>query len=162
MRTKARTLIRLEKGTDVLGLDLFGGELALNVVASSPDAGVCGKREIRLLKLGAKRARVLGSQICGLNGQTFLGPTFDSGWLYFARSCNTYCGASRYGTYRYRGGRYELAGSSRPLDDWAWGGQGTAYQSRAEDGVGCSDEAGCTVVWVDGLKFKRVRALNRR
>ena len=89
---------------------LFGRRLALNVDAASPDAGVCGRREMRLLELGAKRARVLGSQICGLNGQTFLGPTFDSGWLYFARSCNTFCSATRYGVYRYRSGRYELAG----------------------------------------------------
>jgi hypothetical protein len=59
---------------------------ALNVVASSPSAGVCGKRQVLLLKLGAKRPRVLGSQICGLNGQTFYGPTFDAGWRYFARS----------------------------------------------------------------------------
>lgn len=162
IRTKTRTLLRVEKGTEVLGLDLFGRELALNVDAASPDAGVCGRRELRLLKLGAKRARLLGSQICGLNGQTFLGPTFDAGWLYFARSCNTYCSATRYGTYRYRAGRYELAGDSQPLDDWAWGGHGTAYQSRAEDGVGCSDVDGCTVVWVDGLKFKSVRPLIRR
>jgi hypothetical protein len=159
VRTKARTLTRVAKGTDVLALDLFGHELALNLDVSSPDAGVCGRREIRLLKLGAKRARVLGTQICGLNGQTFNGPTFDSGWLYFARACNTRCGASRYGTYRYRNGDYELAGDDHPLADWAWGGHGSAYQVRAEDGVGCTDpDVGCTVVWTDGLKFKPVGA----
>jgi hypothetical protein len=159
VRTKTRTLTRVAKGTRVLGLDLFGHELALNLDVSSPDAGVCGRREIRLLKLGAKHARVLGTQICGLNGQTFNGPTFDSGWLYFARACNTTCGASRYGTYRYRNGHYEISGDDHPLDDWAWGGHGSAYQVRAEDGVGCSDpDVGCTVVWTDGLKFKPVGA----
>jgi len=159
VRTKTKTLTRVTKGTDVLALELFGRELALNVDAPSPDAGVCGKRQIRLLKLGAKHARVLGTQICGLNGQTFNGPTFDSGWLYFARACNTKCGASRFGTYRYRNGHYEIAGDNHPLDDWAWGGHNSAYQVRAEDGVGCSDPVvGCTVVWTDGLRFKPVGA----
>jgi len=159
VQTKARTLVRLEHGTRVLGLDLFGRELALNLDVPSPDAGVCGRRELRLLKIGAQHARVLGSQVCGLNGQTFKGPTFDSGWLYFARTCNTSCGASRFGAYRYRNGRYELAGDDRPLDDWAWGGHGSAYQVRAQDSVGCSDpDVGCTVVWTDGLTFKPVRA----
>jgi hypothetical protein len=159
VRTKERTLARVEHGTRVLGLDLFGHELALNLDVSSPDAGVCGQRELRLVKFGAKHVRVLGSQLCGLNGQTFNGPAFDSGWLYFARACNTSCGASRFGTYRYRNGRYELAGSNRPLDDWAWGGHGSAYEVRAQDGVGCSDpDLGCTVVWRDTLRFKPVSA----
>ena len=122
VRTKTRTLVRVAKGTDVLGLDLFGQELALNVNASSL-RGVCGRREIRLLRAGSQHARVLGSQICALNGQTFHGPTFDSGWLYFDRTCNTNCGASRYGTYRYRNGYYQIADDGRPLADWAWGGR---------------------------------------
>jgi hypothetical protein len=158
VRTKAGTLLRLAAGTRVLALDLFGHELALNLDLGS-DAGVCGQREVQLLKVGAAHARVLGSQLCGLNGQTFNGPAFDSGWLYFARACNTSCGRSRFGTYRYRNGRYELAGDNYPLDDWAWGGHGSIYQVRAQDGVGCSDpDIGCTVVWTDGLKFKRVGA----
>jgi hypothetical protein len=159
VQTRTRTLTRVAKGTGLLALDLFGRELALNLDVPSPDAGVCGRRELRLLKLGAKRARVLGSQICGLNGQTFNGPTFDAGPLYFARACNTRCGASRYGAYRYRNGDYEIAGDDHPLDDWAWGGHGSVYQVRAEDGVGCTDpDVGCTVVWTDGLKFKPVGA----
>jgi hypothetical protein len=157
VRTKTRTLTRVSKGTDVLALELFGHELALNVVAPSRDAGVCGRREVRLLHLGAKRARVLGTQICGLNGQVFWGPTFDTGWLYFTRSCNTNCGTARYGTYRYRNGHYEIAGDNHPLQDWAWGGHGSVYQLRGTDGAGCSDpDVECTLVWTDGLQFKPV------
>ena len=147
----------MSKGTDVLALELFGHELALNVVAPSRNAGICGRREIRLLHLGAKRARVLGTQICGLNGQVFWGPTFDAGRLYFTRSCNTNCGTTRYGAYRYRNGHYEIAGDNHPLQDWAWGGDGSVYQLRGTDGAGCSDpDVECTLVWTDGLKFKPV------
>src|SRR4029077_19183252 len=117
-RTKARTLISVAKGTRVLALDVYGQHLALNLNVANPDAGVCGKREIRLLKLGEKRTHLIGRQTCGLDGQTFNGPSFDAGWLYFARACNTSCGASRYGAYRYRKGRYEIAGDDHPLVDW--------------------------------------------
>src|SRR4051794_1309603 len=79
VRTKERTLARVEHGTRVLGLDLFGHELALNLDVSSPDAGVCGQRELRLVKFRAKHVRVLGSQLCRLNRQTFNRPALQSG-----------------------------------------------------------------------------------
>lgn len=159
VRTKTRTLTSVAKGTRVLGLDLYGRHLALNLNVANPDADVCGTREIRLLKLGEKNAHLIGRQTCGLDGQTFNGPSFDAGWLYFARACNTSCGASRYGAYRYRNGRYEIAGDDHPLVDWAWGGNGAVYQVRSQDGAGCSDpDVRCTVVWTNGLTFKRVGA----
>ena len=159
VRTKTRTLTSVAKGTGVLALDLYGDHLALNLNASNPDAGVCGTREIKLLKLGAKNPHLIGRQTCGLDGQTFNGPSFEAGWLYFARACNTSCGASRYGAYRYRNGHYEIAGDDHPVVDWAWGGNGSAYQVRSQDSVGCSDpDERCTVVWTDGLIFKPVGA----
>lgn len=108
---------------------------------------------------------MLGSQACGLNGQSFYGPTFSGGWLYFARSCNLNCGSARYGAYRYRlrDGRYEIAGDGRPVKDWAWGGDGTAYQLRARPDVGCTDNrVACTLVWKNGLRFKRVARQSTR
>ncbi len=158
VRTKTRTLASVAKGSHVLTLDLNGDYLALNVNVD-PDDGLCGKREISLLKVGAKEAHVIARQSCGLDGQTLNGPSFDGGWLYFARACNTNCGVSRYGAYRYRKGHYEIAGDNHPLVDWAWGANGSAYQFRSQDSVGCSDpDLRCTVVWTDGLIFKRVGA----
>jgi hypothetical protein len=116
---------------------------------------------VQLLDTRSGAVRVLGSQACGLNGQSFYGPTFSGGWLYFARSCNLNCGSARYGAYRYRlrDGRYEIAGDGRPVKDWAWGGDGTAYQLRARPDVGCTDNrVACTLVWKNGLRFKRVGA----
>ena len=81
LRTRSRTILTLTEGTEVLGLDLFGHKLALNLNDESTDAGVCGRREVRLLKLGANRTRLIASQTCGLDGQTFLSPSFDTGWL---------------------------------------------------------------------------------
>ena len=97
VRTKTRTLTSVAKGSHVLTLDLNGDYLALNVNVFDPDDDLCGKREISLLKVGAKRAHLIARQSCGLDGQTLNGPSFDGGWLYFARACNTSCGASRYG-----------------------------------------------------------------
>ena len=154
IRTKGRTIAKVP--VDVLELDLSGEWLAVNLV-SDYDVGVCGQRELRMINTRSGKSRVIGTQACGLNGQTFLGPTFAGGWLYFARSCNLDCGTSRYGAYRYRNGRYEIAGDGRPLQGWAFGGAGTAYQFRASPDVGCTDDrVECTLVWRDGLQFKRV------
>jgi len=159
IRTRDSLIARVKRTTDVLALELYGRRLAL-AVADATGGGVCGRREIRLMNIRSGKVRVLGSQLCGLNGQTFHGPTFAAGWLYFARSCNLACGATRYGAFRYRlrDGRYEIAGDGRPIAGWAWGGGGSAYQLRAVSDVGCSDPAACTLVWTDGLQFKRVGA----
>jgi len=158
IRTKGHTIASLG-GAEVLELELSGHQLAVNVVESF-DEGVCGRRELRLMNTRSGKAKVLGSQVCGLNGQTFDGPTFDGGWLYFARSCNLDCGTSRYGAYRYRGNRWEISGDGRPVQAWAWGGNASAYQLRAQSDVGCTDpDVACTLVWLDGLApFKRVGA----
>jgi hypothetical protein len=161
IRTQTGTVGNVNANTEVFALELRGTALALNVVRDVEDIGVCGQREVQLLDTRSGGMRVLGSQACGLNGQSFYGPTFSGGWLYFARSCNLDCGSTRYGAYRYRlrDGRYEIAGDGRPLQDWAWGGGGTEYQLRARSDVGCTDNrVACTLVWKNGLRFKRVGA----
>jgi hypothetical protein len=158
IRTKGRTIAPLDVA-QVLELDLSGRQLAVNVVTTFDD-GVCGRRELQLMDTRSGKAKVLGSQGCGLNGQTFNGPTFDGGWLYFSRSCNLDCGTARYGAYRYRGNRWEISGDGRPVQGWAWGGKASAYQLRAQSDVGCTDpDVACTLVWQDGLPpFKQVGA----
>jgi hypothetical protein len=161
IRTQAGPVGTMNVGTEVFTLELHETALALNVVRDAEDIGVCGQRELQLLDTRSGSVRVLGTQACGLNGQSFYGPTIAGGWLYFARSCNLDCGSARYGAYRYRlrDGRYAIAGDGRPLQDWAWGGGGTAYQLRARSDVGCTDpRIACTLVWKNGLRFKRVRA----
>jgi hypothetical protein len=161
IRTQTGTVGSVSANTAVIVLELHGSDLALNVARDLENIGVCGQREVQLLNTRSGAVRVLGTQACGLNGQSFYGPTFAGGWLYFARSCNLDCGSARYGAYRYRlrDGRYEIAGDGRPLQDWAWGGGGTAYQLRARSDVGCSDNrVACTLIWKNGLRFKRVGA----
>jgi len=88
----------------VAELELYGRRLALSTVAFDTLAGVCGRREIRLVTLGRSAVRLVATQTCGLNGQTYAGPSFVAGRLYYARSCNFdgVCAGPRYGAVRHR------------------------------------------------------------
>jgi hypothetical protein len=145
---------------DIEEIELNGRHLGMTVIADPPGGGgVCGQREVRLLDVRTRRSRTLGSHLCGLNGQTWVGPSFDARRLYFTRTCNEdgICGSSRYGVYRYdlRTGRYALAGDSRSVVSWAYGGRGSAYRVRG-GGWECLDD--CALYRVTGLRFKAARA----
>lgn len=158
-RSAGRVLERLPRDVSVADLELYGRHLAVSTIDMGVAAGVCGLRTLRLLDLRTRRARVLGTQLCGLNGQQWLGPSFDAGRVYFARTCNTECSARRFGAYRYdlRTRRFALAGDSRRVAGWAYGGRGTAYVVRAT-WLGCGPPtSGCSVVWTDELRFRVVR-----
>jgi hypothetical protein len=155
---------RLPGPAEVLDVELAGGRLAMTTDRASPDAGVCGLRQVRVVAVGSGRGRLIASQLCGLDGQIWVGPSFDGGWLYFARTCNTQaasCSTRAFGAYRYnlRSRRYGLAGSRRALASWAYAGGGTAYKVALRE-FSCSDPLGdpCDIVWETGLRFRSVRA----
>ena len=144
---------------DIAEIELYGRNLGLTVSAVPPGGGgVCGQREVRLIDVRTRRSRTLGSQLCGLNGQIWVGPSFEAGRLYVTRTCNEdrICGASRYGIYRYqlRTRRYALAGDSRSVVAWAYGGRGSAYRVRG-GGWECIED--CALYRVTGLRFEAAR-----
>jgi len=154
----------LPSGAEVVDLELSGGRLAMSTVRILRDAGVCGQRQVRVVSIRSGRGRVLGSQLCGLDGQIWAGMSFDAGWLYFARTCNAQaasCSSRAFGAYRYhlRSRRYELAGDRGALESWGYAGGGNAYKVALRE-FSCSDPLGdpCDVVWETGLRFRRVSA----
>jgi len=151
-------------------IELYGRRLAVNVTFNSGGfGGVCGLREIHVQTLG-QRARRLASQLCGLGGQSYAGPSFVGGSLYWARYCAGDpggCSAARAGAYRYglRTGTYALAGFERDLTGFSYLGEGRAFEVRVtsnnngECGNPPDDAAGdCQIVRVDGLRFRAVKA----
>jgi hypothetical protein len=150
---------------DVQELELYGRHVALSTVGDVPGGGgVCGQREVRLVDVRSRRVQVVGSQTCGLNGQSWAGPSFAAGALYFARYCGEEgsCGPKRYGAYRLglRSGAYALASFARNLSGWATDGDGSAYEVR-DPSHQCwnteADVAPCRVVLVSGLQFSPAR-----
>ncbi len=154
---------------EVEEIELYGERLAVNVTYQRGSfGGVCGLREIHVQTLG-QRARRLASQICGLGGQSYAGPSFAGGSLYWARYCAGDPGActpSRAGAYRYglRSGTYALAGFERDLTGFSYLGEGRAFEVRVTSGEfgECGNPpidaaADCVIVRVDGLRFRAVR-----
>lgn len=155
---------------DVAELELYGRWLASSVVYEYEGAGgVCGRREVRLATLDGE-VRQVGDHICGLNGQSWVGLSFDAGRLYVARYCQADprgCGSGLYGAFRYRlsTGDYALARFGRRLAGFSYAGDGRAHEVRAPDtdagycGNSLPDETPpCEVVLTDPLSFERSRA----
>jgi len=152
-------------GADVEEIALYGERLAVNVTyASGNFGGICGLKEIHVQTIG-QRARRLASQLCGLSGQSYAGPSFVGGSLYWARYCAGDpggCRPSKAGAYRYglRSGAYALASFDRDLTGFSYLGGGQAFEVRVtsnnagECGNPAIDAAGdCEIVRVDGLRF---------
>jgi hypothetical protein len=156
-------------GADVEEIELYGRRLAVNVTYGSGDfGGICGLKEIHVQTIG-QRARRLASQLCGLGGQSYAGPSFVGGSLYWARYCGGDpggCPPSRAGAYRYRlrTGAYALASFRRKLTGFSYLGGGQAIEVRVTSnnagdcGNPATDAAGdCVILRVDGLRFGTVR-----
>lgn len=143
-------------------IELYGRHLAISTVTDRADAGICGQHEVRLVDLSSRRVRLVGSQLCGLNGQSWVGLSFAGSWLYVARFCAGAGVCESFGAYRYamRSGAYGLARFGRRLTGWAYDANGRAYEARDPSG-GC-DRADvgvppCSVVRVSGLRFSAAR-----
>jgi hypothetical protein len=156
-------------GAAVEEIELYGKRLAANVTyGTGPFGGICGLKEIQVQTIG-RRARRLASQICGLSGQSYVGPSFVGGSLYWARYCGgdpAGCTPSNAGAYRYglRTRAYALAGFERDLSGFSYLGKGQALEVRVTvNGSGACgnppiDAAGdCEIARVDGLRFRAVK-----
>jgi hypothetical protein len=151
-------------------IELYGRWLGLIVRYSYPGApGVCGRWEVRLDDLRGGPARRLGDHVCGLDGQTAVGVSFDAGHMAFARVCIAAPGDCTFaeGAFRYRmsDDTFERAPFGRRLRGFAYAGGDRAYEVRAPDtpqgycGNALPGTAPpCEVVRADGLRFSRVRA----
>ncbi len=159
---RSTSLPGVPRDGQVAELELYGTRLALSTVARRDDAGVCGERAIRLVTLGRSAVRLVASQVCGLDGQVYSGPSFAAGRLYYARSCNQGggCSGARFGALRYRiaDGSYASSPQARVLTGWAYDTGGRAYEARAACQATENPDSGppCRVVLVSGLRFSPV------
>lgn len=156
---RSMALMGVPAHASVKEIELYGRHLAISTVTDREDAGICGQKEVRLVDLSSRRVRLVGSQLCGLNGQSWIGLSFAAGSLYVARFCAGSPGACEsFGAYRYalRTGAYQLARFGRHLTGWAYDGNGRAYEARDPSGE-CDrtdlDVPACSVVRVSGLRF---------
>jgi len=163
-RVASRSVPGVPRGGAVEEVELHGRRVALSTTIDN--AGICGTREIRLVDIPKGDFKVIASQICGLNGQNWVGPSFARGSLYFARFCAANasgCGRGSYGAFRYRisDGATALAQFGRFLTGWAYDDAGRAYEARDPAGdCAFPDQPPppCTVVRVTGLRFAKARA----
>ena len=135
---------------------------------------VCHNGRIQLDSL-AGRSRLIANTTCGLDGQSFIGVSFDSRNLYFARFCQASpvsCAAGRFGAFRYslKAARYSIARFGLRLTGFSYDTGGRAYEVLAPDAANgyCGNFAeetpvpmeppDCFVVRTDPFKFVRVRA----
>ena len=109
---------------------------------------------------------------CGLDGQQFVGLSFDARNLYFARFCQAGGCDIRVGAFRYSLGtaRYSLASFDERLTGFSYDAGGRAYEVRAPDNAfgycGNSVEEApvpivlpvCQIVLTGPLTFARTRA----
>jgi hypothetical protein len=151
-------------GCAVGELELRGRRLARLVRYPGP---VCQNGQIRLESL-TRRAIRIADTTCGLDGQQFVGLSFDARNLYFARFCEAGGCDARVGAFRYSfsTAKYSLARFARRLTGFSYDTGGRAYEVLAPDaangycGNSIEGEAlpDCQIVLTDRFSFARVRA----
>ena len=133
---------------------------------------VCNNGQIRLESLAGRAIRIADTT-CGLDGQQFVGLSFDVRNLYFARFCQAGRCDIRVGAFRYslRTGRYSLATFDERLTGFSYDAGGRAYEVLAPDTAfgycGNSVEEApvpivlpdCQIVLTSRLTFAHTRAL---
>lgn len=156
-------------GCTVKELELRGRWLAMNVGYPGP---VCNNGQIRLESLAGRAIRIADTT-CGLDGQQFVGLSFDVRNLYFARFCQAGRCDIRVGAFRYslRTGRYSLASFDERLTGFSYDVAERAYEVLAPDTAfgycGNSVEEApvpivppdCQIVLRSRLTFANIRAL---
>jgi hypothetical protein len=156
-------------GCTINELELRGRWLAMNVGYPGP---VCNNGQIRLESLAGRAIRIADTT-CGLDGQQFVGVSFDARNLYFARFCQAGGCDIRVGAFRYslKTGRYSLAAFDDRLTGFSYDAGGRAYEVLAPDTAfgycgNSVDEAPvpivppeCQIVLTGRLTFARTRAL---
>lgn len=110
--------------------------MALNVSYTYEGSPGFAQKEIRLTTLGGD-VRGIAAQTTGLGGQSYVGPSFDEGALYWARYCagdESACNKNNSGTFRYRlsTSTYALAGHTRKLTGFSYVDDNRVYEVRGE------------------------------
>ena len=155
-------------GCTVGELELRGRRLARLVRSPGP---VCQNGQIRLESL-TRRAIRIADTTCGLDGQQFVGLSFDARNLYFAHFCQGGACDARVGAFRYSlsTAKYSLARFARRLTGFSYDTGGRAFEVLAPDAVNgyCGNsieeapvpvvQPDCQIVLTDPLTFSRTRA----
>lgn len=116
---------------DLKAMDLWGRWIAQSWTHGDPGPGSF-QNEIRLTNVRRTDTRQLGAVTTGLGGQTYLGPSFTSGYVAFFRACHGDgggCNAGNSGAIRYgiSSGRYEIADDNEAWSGWTLASRGTDY-----------------------------------
>ena len=137
---------------------------------------VCNNRTDPAGLTGKTKHPDRGHEVRPLDGQQFVGISFDARNLYFARFCAASpisCKVGRFGAFRYslRTARYSLARFGRRLTGFSYDAGGRAYEVLAPDAANgyCGNsieeaplplvQPDCQIVLSDPLTFARDRAL---
>jgi hypothetical protein len=152
-------------------LELNGSRLALFDTFGLRAASGNGTTEVRIESVKGGPQRLVALTAIGESGQTWIGPSWVKGRLYFYKSCfgdPSGCVGRRAGAYGYDPARntYVRAGGSTVLSGFAMDGDGRrAYETTAPDGGGTCGDAGtrpCLLRLTDSLAFESTRSLVRQ
>ena len=150
-------------GGTVDDLELQGSQLALiDSYSLSQGGGGNGTTEVRLEPVPGGPQRLIAAMNVGEGQQTWIGPSWANGSLYFYRSCPFSCPKAQ-GAYRYtpESGAYAMAAGKYPISGFAMDGRGRRafealglFGDRADSG----GELTTSLRLTDELKFTSTRA----
>lgn len=147
-------------------IELHGSQLALVDVFGLKLAAGNGVSEIRTESIKGGPQRLVALMTIGEGGQTWVGPSWAKGKLYFYKSClgdPGGCVGPGAGAFAYDSARntYALARGSTPLTGFAIDDDGSrAYEALGPGGPECGDADArpCELRESDPLAFKAVRS----
>lgn len=153
-------------GPRIGDIELHGSQLALVDTYGLKFAGGQGVTEVRTESINGGAQRLVALMTIGESGQTWIGPSWAKGKLYFYKSCfgdPSGCVGQGAGAFAFDPARntYGLARSSTVLTGFAIDDDGRrAYETRGPRGPQCGDaDAGpCELRVTDPLVFKAVRS----
>jgi hypothetical protein len=158
------------KNPSVDALELHGTQLAL-VDTFGHEATPSGSTEVRTESVRGGRQKLVARIVIGESGQTWVGPSWAKGRLYFYKSCfgdSSGCVGGRAGAYGYDPARntYVHASGSTVLGGFAMDDDGRrAYEATAPGSDLPCDDAGarpCLLRLTDPLPFAPSRSLVRQ
>jgi hypothetical protein len=151
-------------------LELSGSRLALVDTFGLTAASGNGTTEVRMESVKGGPQRLVALTAIGESGQTWIGPSWAKGRLYFYKSCfgdPSGCVGGNSGAYGYDPARntYVRAAGSTVLSGFAMDDDGRrAYEATAPgDGSSCDDVGArpCRLRLTDPLPFEPIRSLVR-
>jgi hypothetical protein len=159
------------QNASVDALELHGTQLALIDTYALRQAGGSGTTEVRTESVKGGPQRLVASITIGEGGQTWIGPSWAKGRLYFYKACfgdPSGCVGGRAGAYGYDPARraYVHAGGATVLGGFAMDEDGRrAYEATAPGfGLPCGDTEArpCVLRLTDPLAFQPIRPLVRQ